>query len=136
MESPRQAKPKGPVPSDFVRPYVKCKADDRRKHPRLQCKGIANIHLIESDTKVAGALLNLSVTGCSVECAELMIAAEHQAVEVTLSVDSAKLRLAGVVRYVRRNGRIGIEFTEVTERKVGQIKELVLALVLRRMGAS
>ena len=124
----------GTVPTDFARPYVKCKPDDRREHPRLVCKGIAEVRFLDMEESTTGTLLDLSVTGCCIECGGALPEAQEQAVEVRLTANGVKLRVAGVVRNVRRKRRVGIEFTGVSSRKAEQIRLLVRELAGRRLG--
>jgi hypothetical protein len=124
----------GAVSTDFARPYVRFKPDDQRRHPRLDCKGIAEIRFLDLGERAIGTLMDLSVTGCCIECGNTLPEARLQVVEVHLRVNSARLRVAGVVRNIRRQRRVGIEFTGVSSRKAEQIRLLVRELAGRRLG--
>jgi hypothetical protein len=124
----------GAVPTDFARPYVKSVPDDRRRHPRLACKGIAEIRFLDLSERATGTLMDLSVTGCCVECGGSLPEARLQIVEIHLRANGVRLRVAGVVRNIRRKRRVGIQFTGVSSRKAEQIRLLVRELAGRRLG--
>lgn len=113
-------------------PYeVRCQQDERRSKPRLRCKGVAEVIVLSIGKKMGGTLLDLSVNGCCIEAAGPIPRIESPAVEVVLTVNGFTLRLAGVVRNVRREYVAGIEFIGVTRRKSEQIQDLVKELVAR-----
>ena len=121
-----------PFSSDFSRSYLHCKPDDRRKHRRLNCRGLAELRFLELGTSVTGTLLDLSVAGCCIECEGDLPADENPVVEVHLCVNGIRLRVAGVMRNIRRRRRrAGIEFVGVTARKAEQIRQLVWEHVQR-----
>lgn len=109
--------------------------DERRAKPRLRCKGIAELIVFPLVKKMPGTLLDLSVNGCCIDTEAPLPPIENPAVEVVLTVSGFKLRLAGVVRNVRRDHRAGIEFIDVTKRKADQIQELVKDLLARNFTA-
>jgi len=124
----------GTAPADFTRPYLTCKPDDRRKHPRLECKGVAAIKFLDPEKSATGKLVDLSVAGCCIEFGEVLPDVRNLPVEVHLAVNGVKLRIPGVVRNVRRNRWAGIEFTGMSGRKIEQIKQLVRETAVRRLG--
>ena len=113
-------------------PYeVRCWQDERRAHPRLRCKGVAEVRVLSVDSNLPGTLLDLSVAGCCIETNSPMPPIENPMVEVQLNVNSDKLRVKGVVRNLRGDCCAGIEFIDVTPRKAEQIKGLVKELLER-----
>ncbi len=120
-----------PTKTGDLPPELRSKQDERRSKPRLQCKGIAEVILLDIGIRRTGTVLDLSVNGCCIETSTPMPPIESPAVEVVFTVNSVTLRLAGVVRNVRKNHRAGIEFIGVTERKAEQIEELVRELFQR-----
>lgn len=109
--------------------YVRFRQDERRAQPRFQCKGVATIRVLAVEARLAGTLLDLSASGCRIETAAPFPAIENPYVEVILCVDGITLRIAGVVRNTNQDDRVGIEFTDVTERKAEQIQELIADLI-------
>ncbi len=118
-----------PDPLGIVR--RRSKRDDRRAHPRLDCKGVAEIHILPLERRLPGTLIDLSVAGCCIEANASLPPMANLRVEVHLNVNGDVLRVAGIVRNLRNSRRAGIEFTGVTPRKAEQIEELVKELVER-----
>jgi len=102
--------------------------DERRVHPRLQCKGVARVAFTCLEAKIPGTLLDLSVAGCCIELDSPMPAIENPRVEVHLSVKGTALRVLGIVRQAVGGRRLGIEFTDVSSRRAEQIQALYAEL--------
>ena len=114
----------------YIRPYVDDAPDDRRRHPRLRCKGSAELHFLEQDVRLRGVIVDLSMSGCAVDCERPLPRLRDAEVEVCLTIDGNRLLLRGVIRNTRRHElRAGVEFVEVTPRKAEQIKLMVRELV-------
>jgi predicted ABC-class ATPase len=105
------------------------KPADRRAEPRLRCAGIAEIILLPAGLRYSGTLLDLSTSGCSIETVAPMQVSESRTVEVQLTIEGARLRVAGMIRNLRRNRQAGIQFVGVTERKAKQITDLLEEIV-------
>jgi hypothetical protein len=118
-----------PIPVKDEVWYVRCRQDERRAQPRLPCKGVAEIWILHNEDKIEGTLLDLSVAGCCIETKVAIPAIENPCVEVRLCVKGFTLRIAGVVRNIKKDMRAGIEFIDVTERKAAQIRELITDLI-------
>lgn len=110
---------------------VRFRQDERRARPRLRCKGVAEVIVFPLARHIPGTLLDLSAGGCCIDTSSPLPPIENPAVEVVLTVNGFTLRLAGVVRNLRRDRRAGIEFIDVTQRKADQIQELVKDLLAR-----
>lgn len=106
-----------------------CTQHEQRVHPRLRCKGIAELRVLPVGGVAVGALFDLSKNGCCILSDIPIPAFEHSNVEVHLKVKGMSLRVAGVVRHVHGQTRAGIEFLEVSARKAEQIEELMGELV-------
>jgi hypothetical protein len=102
---------------------------DRRAHPRLCCKGCAEIHIYPERMRAVGSVANLSVQGCSIAADKKMPLLPHERVEVHLHLHGLTVQLAGIVRYMENNERVGIEFTDVSKRKAEQIEQLIEEIV-------
>lgn len=118
-----------PIPANLAAAYARCPQDERRSHPRLRCKGVAELRVFPYESKLPGTLLDLSPSGCCIETATPIPAVEHPCVEVHLRVNGFTLRIAGVVRNLHSDLRVGIEFVDVNSRKAEQIQELLVDLV-------
>jgi c-di-GMP-binding flagellar brake protein YcgR len=102
--------------------------DERRAHLRLHCKGVASVAIPCVEAKLPGTLMDLSVAGCCIELNSSMPGLESPRVEVHLTLKGTKLRVAGIVRQIKSEQCIGIEFIEVSSRKAEQIKTLFAEL--------
>jgi len=124
-----------PTYKDYVNPGYdgearpKCTEDERRAKPRLYCKGVAQIAVPCVEAKVAGTLLDLSVSGCCIGLDFPMPALENPRVEVLLTLKDTTLRIAGIVRHFKRGDRAAIEFIDVTARRAEHILSLFAELV-------
>ena len=74
---------------------------------------------------MSGLLLDLSVHGCCIEWAEPAPADTGSEIEIRMNVKGNVLRLMGVIRYVYRKKRTGIEFSELSPRKQQQIDAVI-----------
>ena len=102
--------------------------DERRAYPRLQCKGVASIAIPCVVAKIPGTLMDLSVAGCCIELSSPMPNLENPRVEVHLTLKGTTLRVAGIIRQIRSENNVGIEFIEVSSRKAEQIAALFAEL--------
>jgi len=120
------------LPTDSGAASKRSKRDNRRVHLRLRCRGVAEVVVLRLERKLPGTLLNLSVGGCCIQTAQPIPSIERPSVEVRLTVNGITLRVAGIVRNVRKDHHAGIEFINVTPRKADQILELVKELMERQ----
>ena len=103
---------------------------ERRKHPRLRCKGSAELRFLEQNVRLRGVIVDLSMSGCAVDCDRALPRLKDAQVEVCLTIDGSRLLLGGVIRNTRRHElRAGVEFVDVTPRKADQIQLMVRELV-------
>jgi hypothetical protein len=91
----------------------------------MRCTGTAEIRVLPGGSRATGTLVDLSVRGCCIEADCAIFARADDCIEVCFRVDGFALRLAGIVRHVKGEERVGIEFTHVCRRKEAQIRELV-----------
>lgn len=120
------------MPTEVGAVRMRSKRDNRRAQPRLRCKGVAKVVLLRLHRKLPGTLLDLSVGGCCIQTNQPIPSIERPAVEVQLTVNGITLRVAGIVRNVRKDCFAGIEFINVTPRRADQILELVKELLERQ----
>ncbi|MGB7547191.1 MAG: PilZ domain-containing protein [Terracidiphilus sp.] len=105
-----------------------CGHDERRNHPRLKCKGVAELRILPAGGKMAAALIDLSIKGCCIEADNPIPAFTDTRVEVHLRMKGFTLRLAGAVRRLQGETQVGIEFIDMSDRKEEQIRELMADL--------
>jgi hypothetical protein len=72
--------------------------------------------------------MDLSVAGCCIELSSPMPNLENPRVEVHLTLKGTTLRVAGIIRQIRSENNVGIEFIEVSSRKAEQIAALFAEL--------
>jgi hypothetical protein len=100
------------------------KRRDRRAHPRMHCKGEAQIRFLPDGPKVIGRLCELGLGGCRIDYDPAIPINAKGEVEVRLFVRGFTLRLAGVVVRVDEETGVAFEFTDVSYRKADQIRDL------------
>jgi hypothetical protein len=102
---------------------------EHRVNPRSHCWGTAWINILPDGIKVMSYLIDLGLGGCLIETDSAIPAMIDTSVEVLLNVADFKLRLAGVIRHMDGETKAGIEFTDLSLRKVEQIHALMAALI-------
>ncbi len=95
---------------------------DRRRAPRYDCEGRAEVARIPSIGTRKGKLGNLSEAGCFIETDNPFSAGTY--VEVTLQLETVSLRMAGSVKNIRKTG-MGIAFHCLSDRAVRLLQDLV-----------
>jgi hypothetical protein len=84
---------------------------NRRRQPRFDMQGVANLKKDPSSRHTAAILKNLSETGCMVTTSHKL--APGTELKLALQVGNQDLRFQGQVRYVATNFGVGIEFREI-----------------------
>jgi len=110
-------------------PSVRREGEERRAAPRIRCWGTVGIRVLPEGPTFIGYLLDLGQGGFYVETDANFLAPPDTTVEVLLYLDGFSLRLSGVVRHVEEESRAGIEFTDLSLRKVEQIHKLTTAII-------
>ena len=105
--------------------------ESRRANPRLQFKGRAEIRVLPDGQKAPATIIDLSLGGCCVELGGPMRVEAYSHVEIRLCVEGTNFQVAGIVRHRQDGFKIGVEFTDVSDRKAEQIRELMVFLFER-----
>jgi hypothetical protein len=84
---------------------------NRRRQPRFDIQGVANLKKDPSTGHTAAILKNLSETGCMVTTSHML--APGTDLKLALQVGNQDLRFQGQVRYVATNFGVGLEFREI-----------------------
>jgi hypothetical protein len=84
---------------------------NRRRQPRFDIQGVANLKKDPSTGHTAAILQNLSETGCMVTTSHKLALGTD--LKLALQVGNQDLRFQGQVRYVATNFGVGIEFREI-----------------------
>jgi hypothetical protein len=101
---------------------------NRRRESRLDVDGTAVLHLLNISVKMPGRILNLSMSGCGLRTNERFMLGIYRRVEVEFKLQGLPFRLAGVTQSVQGQNNVGIRFLDVSERKKGQLIELIKEL--------
>ncbi len=99
---------------------------DKRRHERLKCDGIAEVHLPHAGLRIAGRVADLSIAGCFIEASSVNLE-RGTLVEILFKANRFCFRVAGNITALRRAG-MGIAFLHPSERVQKQICELVQEL--------
>lgn len=98
---------------------------ERRSHPRMRCKGYAELHIPGAGIKLNATVDDLSLRGCCLECEGHVPVEPPAQIQVLLRVNGMTVQLGGVLRRVQSDFYVGIEFTDVGPRKAEHIRELM-----------
>lgn len=108
-------------------------ADERRRSPRLDCCGNAQLRMLNLESANAvqfqGKILNLSLIGCCIETENPVPLRVADRLEVYFQLNGMPILVMGVTRAVHSQHRIGIEFLEVSPRKQEQLRFLMNELL-------
>lgn len=111
---------------------------EKRRHPRFDCKGKAEIHFYSKGSSCAALIEDLGLKGC-----KLMLLKEAEinlqsVFELTFTVNEQPFRVRARVTSVRGAGHIGVAFVEVPPRFERYLLDLIeeLAAVRKRKDAS
>jgi hypothetical protein len=98
---------------------------DQRRHPRLECDGIADVQLLGSPVHGSARILDLSIEGCLVELEAPLELAMGVVVEITFTVNQLPFRVRAEVRAPRSEKSLGFRFPLLSARSQAQIQDLV-----------
>lgn len=98
-----------------------------RKHPRFECEGVAEIHLLGIEKSCPARIEDLSLKGC-----KLVLPHEPEpefdlptVFEVTFTVNELSFRVRGRLAGFRAAGCIGVEFVDLRPRSKRYILDMV-----------
>lgn len=102
---------------------------ERRRSPRLECSGNANVRMLNLDSEDSvqfqGRILNLSLLGCCIETEIPTALRINDQLEVYFQLNGFPLLLMGIAKSIHTPQKIGIEFLEVSPRKQDQLKYIL-----------
>ncbi len=107
--------------------------DDRRRSPRLECCGNAQLRMLDLEStrtvQFQGKILNLSLLGCCIETDSAVPLRVLDRLEVYFQLNGMPILVMGITRAVHSQHRIGIEFQDVSPRKQEQIRFIMNELL-------
>jgi hypothetical protein len=98
---------------------------ERRTYERRGVDNRATVILVRSGAQVGGTILDVSLGGCRIQTAENFPLGIYTRVETEFRLAGITFRLGGVVQVLHGRRGLGIRFLEMTERKRGQLVELI-----------
>jgi hypothetical protein len=96
-----------------------------RKHPRFECEGIAEIHLLGIEKSVPARIEDLSLKGCKLVLLDETVDDLPIFFEVTFTVHELTFRVRGRSTGFRGTRCIGVEFMDLRPRSKSFIRDLV-----------
>ena len=85
----------------------------------------AALRLLKDNSQIAGAIVGLSLDGCSIRTAEPFKAGIQIRVEVDFQMRGLPFRLAGVTENVHERHIVDMRFLEMSARKRGELAEII-----------
>ena len=98
---------------------------ERRSQPRYAVDTHATLFFIDVRARIAGRILDLSMTGCRIRSEGRFPVGIYRRVEIEFKVDGLPFRLAGVVQSLHDRFTVGIRFLDVSPRKRDQLAQLM-----------
>ena len=98
--------------------------EQRRRHSRFECKGIAQVYFTRSAVPCPAEILNLSVGGALVVMQQPRDTYPGENMEVAFTVNDLPFRVRAQVRSVRSDRVLGVLFSP-SERVKGHLEDLV-----------
>jgi len=98
--------------------------ENRRRDPRFDCNGFANVVSLPSDGMfLQGLIRNVSRGGCFIETG--LELPRGTLAEILARIDSSCFRALGQVRAIRQHSGIGVEFVRLSAGAKYMLSELV-----------
>ncbi len=98
---------------------------EQRRHPRLQCQGVAQVHLAVDAEPCSARIVNLSVEGCLAILQQPHDLEKDDLLELTFSVNQLPFRVKGQVKSIRSETTVGFQFPALSARVRRQLEDLV-----------
>jgi hypothetical protein len=98
---------------------------ERRRSPRLNCSGEAQMRIPPHVTTSKGEILDLSLEGCRIEFYAPQKIERNQRVELLFNVNNLPFHVVAVVRSKRSMKQFGFEFPQMIERIRVQLHALI-----------
>lgn len=108
-------------------------ADDRRRSPRLKCRGNAQLRLLDYEAaqsiQFQGKILDLSLFGCCIETEKTVPLRVKDRLEVYFQLNGLPILVMGETKVIHAENRFGIEFLDLSPRKKEQLSFLMSELI-------
>ena len=114
---------------DFLTRSSLTDAGEQRRYPRIACGCEASVHLAPGEPPASASIVNLSAGGCLIILQDPVILPQGMRVELTFQINQAPFHLPGLVKVIRSETRIGIQFSDLNESVRRQLEAHVEALI-------
>jgi PilZ domain len=108
-------------------------AEERRRSPRLECYGSAQLRMLDPDSshtvQFPGKIVNLSLIGCCIETENEAPVRVNDRLEVYFQLNGMPVLVMGIARAIHPQQRLGIEFQDVSQRKLEQLQFIMHELL-------
>jgi hypothetical protein len=111
------------------------RASDRRTQRRHCVDTTATILFIDVGARAHGRIMDLSMSGCRIRTDERFPVGIYRRIETEFRLDGLPFRLGGVVQSLHDRHTVGIRFLDLSQRKQGQLAELIEEIDAARQSA-
>jgi c-di-GMP-binding flagellar brake protein YcgR len=103
--------------------------DEKRRYPRIACKGTAGVQMAPGGSRCPAIIVNLSAGGCLLVLKEPQSISQDAIVELTFTINNLPFRTPGQVKAKRSDTAIGFEFRLLSDSLRRQIEALSERLI-------
>ena len=97
----------------------------RRAEPRLGVDSGVVLHLIDLAANIHGRIVDISLGGCHIRTDRSFPVGIFRRVEIEFRLEGIPFRLGGVTQAVYDRSNVGVRFLDLSERKRGQLLQLI-----------
>ena len=133
LPSPRPASPHPPLrfptlgqATSAARPPTTLR--ERRSARRQDIDSSAFLIMVSSGSRLAGRILDLSLSGCRIRTADRFPLGIYARIEAEFHAEGLPFRLGGVVQAIHDRCHVGIRFLDMSPRKREQLEQLIAEL--------
>ncbi len=101
---------------------------NQRRHKRVQCIGTADVYLSPTGEPQAARIKDLSLEGSLLALETAPAPEQGSLVEMAFTVNQLPFRVRAIVRAIRPNRMIGVEFELISERTRVRLHDLISEL--------
>ena len=99
--------------------------NENRRTPRFECTGNASVQMTPLGPHCAAQVLDLSAAGCRIVFEKPHRLSIGMKVDLTFNVNQIPFRVWGLVKAIRSDKTIGLEFPPMRERMSRRLEDLI-----------
>jgi hypothetical protein len=107
--------------------------EQKRKHPRMQCSGVALIYPLDAGAGLSSRVVDLSQKGCLLVLDEPLNLEVEAVAEIFFTVHQLSFRVRARVAAIRSSKLYGFEFLATNRSGRLQVAELIEELAAEKM---